>query len=392
MKKYLSILFALVLVLSLSLVTAVPAGASTTTITLVSSTATQTAGYTTSNPSADPLNPSLYSVPGWTSAVAVSSVPGVWASLAGATWVSTTPSYSGNDGNYLPDSWRLFKAEFTIPTGAIVTSASIELTADNAFELYFNGTSIASTFPPDTVFGSAPGPPYSFPRVPPYPFQQLYGPYTFTPVVGTNTLMFAVRNWDNTGAPNNPTGLLYKAVIEYALPEIEKELLEGPEEIGIYLPEATKYIFEIAYSNPDPTTPVRIIDTVPAEFEILSVVPSDGTAIFFDTSRGRGNSANRIEWDLPAGTSSATLTVEIQTVESPGKGHRATVFKPTSCGPLPLNDGAIAYEVDEDGNLVLVEVVDPDTGAVTLVPVVIVGPSNALEVQAIAGTKPCEEG
>ncbi len=67
------------------------------------------------------------------------------------------------------------------------------------------------------------------------------------------------------------------------------------------------------------------------------------------------------------------------------------VFKPTSCGPLPINNGATAFEVDENGDLVLVEVVDPDTGEVTLEPVVIVGPSNSLGVEAIAGEKPCEE-
>jgi len=100
--------------------------------------------------------------------------------------------------------------------------------------------------------------------------------------------------------------------------------------------------------------------------------------------------ANRIEWDVPTGTN--TLTVTIQTVLSPGKGHRVDVFKPTSCGLLPLNDGAIAYEVDEFGNLVLVEVVDPVTGEITLEPVVIVGPSNSLVVEAVEGAKPCEEG
>jgi len=43
--------------------------------------------------------------------------------------------------------------------------------------------------------------------------------------------------------------------------------------------------------------------------------------------------------------------------------------------------------------LVLVEVVDPDTGEITLQPVVIVGPSNALVVEAVASlAKPCEVG
>ena len=63
----------------------------------------------------------------------------------------------------------------------------------------------------------------------------------------------------------------------------------------------------------------------------------------------------------------------------------------TSCGPLPINNGATAFEVNDDGSLVLVEVTDPNTGEVTLEPVVVVGPSNSLEVEAVAGAKPCEE-
>jgi len=168
--------------------------------------------------------------------------------------------------------------------------------------------------------------------------------------------------------------------------QLVKELLEGPEQIGIYLPDPTLYVFEITYTGPD----ALVVDTVPAEFEILSLETSAGNAIFFDTSKGRGNSANRIEWFVLAGSN--TLTVTIQTVPSPGKGHKeGTVFKPTSCGPLPINDGATAFEVDENGELVLVEVVDPATGELTLERVVIVGPSNFLEVEAVDGAKPCVE-
>lgn len=168
--------------------------------------------------------------------------------------------------------------------------------------------------------------------------------------------------------------------------KIEKELLYGPEEIGIYLPEPTQYRFEVAYSGPA----ALVEDTVPAEFEILELIPSNGTALFFETSKGKGNSANRIQWNVPEGSN--TLTVWIQTVASPGKGHTVSVFKPTSCGPLPINDGATAFEVDpEAGEVVLVEVVDPETGEITLQRVVIVGPSNSLEVEAVAGAKPCEE-
>jgi cysteine-rich repeat protein len=136
-----------------------------------------------------------------------------------------------------------------------------------------------------------------------------------------------------------------------------KELLEGPEQIGIYLPTATVFVFEITYLGPA----ALVGDTVPAEFEIVEVVASDGTAIFFQTGQS-GKSATKIEWEVPAGLN--TLTVTIQTRPSPGKGHKEPVFKPTSCGPLPLNDGATATTV---------------------------GTSNALVVEAVEGAKPCVE-
>ena len=173
---------------------------------------------------------------------------------------------------------------------------------------------------------------------------------------------------------------------------LKKQLLEGPEEIGIALPEPTRYVFEITYSNPEPDVPVRVTDTVPAEFEILELDATAGNAIFFNTSNGRGNSADRIEWDLPVGTTSASVTVTIQTVASPGRGHKNPTFKPVSCGQLVLNDGATAFEVDpETGEIVHVEVLAPDTGEVTVEPVVIVGPSNSLAVLAVEGAKPCED-
>lgn len=173
---------------------------------------------------------------------------------------------------------------------------------------------------------------------------------------------------------------------------LEKQLLEGPKEIGIALPEPTRYVFEITYSNPEPGVPVRVTDTVPAEFEILELEATAGNALFFNTSHGRGNSADRIEWDLPVGTASASMTVTIQTVASPGRGHRNPTFKPVSCGLLVVNDGAMAFEVNpETGEIVHVEVVAPDTGEVTLEPVVIVGPSNSLAVTAVEGAKRCED-
>jgi len=173
---------------------------------------------------------------------------------------------------------------------------------------------------------------------------------------------------------------------------ISKELHEGPGQIGISLPETTQYVFEIYFGNGDPgenTTPVRIIDTVPAEFEVVSVSP-DEHARFFPTGKS-GKSATRIEWDLDENNfdTGASLMVVIETRASPGRGHKADVFKPTSCGPLPINNGATAFEVDPATGE-LVKVWNAETEQYE--PVVYAGPSNALVVEAIDGAKLCEEG
>jgi len=166
-------------------------------------------------------------------------------------------------------------------------------------------------------------------------------------------------------------------------PQIEKILFSGPEEIGIYLQQPTQYVYTIEYAGPA----ALVIDTVPAEFEVLSVVPSNGDAIFFETGKGQGKSSTKIEWDVPVGINTLTVTIETVQSKSQGKvdGVKVTVYKPTSCGPLSINDGATPFEVDEQGNLVL----DPP---ITGVPIPLTETSNSLEVEGIEGSKPCSEG
>ncbi len=172
----------------------------------------------------------------WANAVPITTLPDPWVKPDwGAKWVSTTADFSGADNDYKGDAWRLFKDEFNIPAGATINSASIQLTADNTFEVYSNGVQIASTLPSDTVYGAAPSNP-PWPRTPPYPFQSANGPYDFTnsATAGTNTLMFVVRNWDS-GNNSNPTGLIYKAVIQYALDtQAPVVTITSPADNGIY--------------------------------------------------------------------------------------------------------------------------------------------------------------
>ncbi|MHB8104587.1 MAG: hypothetical protein ACYDG5_03495, partial [Dehalococcoidales bacterium] len=117
---------------------------------------------------------------------------------------------------------RLMRDQFTIPAGANITSATIRIASDNAFELYLNGTFIDSTAtwgPDTTVYGPSPEP---VDNETPFQFSVIY---TITPQIGVNTLVFVVRNWDNLGNWN-PTGLLYSASITY-------ESTSGPPPVSV---------------------------------------------------------------------------------------------------------------------------------------------------------------
>jgi hypothetical protein len=214
-KKLGLVTLALVLAGITTLLCTTPAMAdSPITITLLSGDTTQTAGYTYNNPVADPLNPSLYSSGGvWYDAPVVIDQPGVWVQSPPAQWVSSTAEDSGTEDGSTLDSWRLFQDQFTIPTGATIISADVNvIAADNAFELYLNGILIDSTDtwnPTATVYDPSPEPVDNE-----IPFQHSVS-YTITPQIGVNTLTFVVRNWDNLGSWN-PTGLLYSASIIYA--------------------------------------------------------------------------------------------------------------------------------------------------------------------------------
>lgn len=195
------------------------------TITLVSNANTQTAGYTESNPggAALSLQATLYSAGSFVMATGTeqSSSP-VWInpsvdsnfSGSGAIWISTSPLWPGNasstEGSASNNQWRLFEKTFVLPANATVTSATIHFAADNAAAVYLNGNTspIATTNATTTeaVYGDEPSVPNNAGVV----FSS-----SFNPMPGVNTLDFVVRNW--TGSSQNPTGLLYKAVVDYCV-------------------------------------------------------------------------------------------------------------------------------------------------------------------------------
>ena len=209
---------------------------------------TKQAGWTTTDPILDPLNPNSYSGMGsWSDAFLVTPHSAWYPPFDPSKWVSTASSLESACGN--GDSWRLFKAEFNIPTGAIIIPAQLWMTADNAVAAYFNDKSheVGTT---TNVYGASPSPQ-------PWYFANLYGPFNFIPVEGTNTLYFVVRNW-GIGS-HNPVGLLYSAKIEYTMP------LEVPVDIK-----------PTSCPNPINTksngvTPVAILGTL--DFDVTQIDP-----------------------------------------------------------------------------------------------------------------------
>ncbi len=171
---------------------------------LTSDTGTQFKGLTTTNPAG--LSTDVLFAGGTSSAVVADSdgFPGAWDTaeadpdVAGASWVNnsatppTNPAGAGGDGTV--DSWRLFSESFTIPADATISSAVLHLSADNSVEAFLDNTSVGTALSYTTVEDIA---------------------LTLTP--GTHELEFVVKNDAYTGA-TNPTGLIYKAVVNYCIP------------------------------------------------------------------------------------------------------------------------------------------------------------------------------
>ena len=165
-----------------------------------------------------------------------------------------------------------------------------------------------------------------------------------------------------------------------AATDIVKGQIAGPEEVGIYDVGPTGIMFEITYNGPA----TLIVDKVPAEFEVTACTPADldSACVYYLDGNPQGpkakrNSATIIEWSIPA-PGTYTLEVAMETRVSSGN-KKSVVYKPTSCGDMPINLGATAYEVDEYGEPVL-------DGDLNMIPLVT---SNIPMVQAVAGTKPC---
>jgi hypothetical protein len=212
---------------SFGLVTPIASAATVcSTINLNSGTGTQTAGFTSTNPmsSSVSLLPATYSLGAFASASATQTNIPPWIDPAtdvnyastSAVWVSSAPFWPGNvsstESISTSDQWRLFRDSFTLPAGAVVTSANLWYSADNAASVYLNasGTPISTTnVVTEGVFGPVPASNLTN-------YAQVFTT-AFTPVAGSNTIDFVLRNWNASASTTNPTGLLYSATVNYCV-------------------------------------------------------------------------------------------------------------------------------------------------------------------------------
>ncbi len=115
-------------------------------------------------------------------------------------------------------------------------------------------------------------------------------------------------------------------------------------------------------------SPAIVEDTVPAEWEVISIESiTDGDCTFESAGKKADKSATKITC---AETSNMVILVSVETRESPAtknNPNKDAKFKPTSCGPFPLNDGAVAY-ASLDNEKILV---DDGQGIGILIPIVI---------------------
>lgn len=191
-------------------------------VTLVSGTDTQFKNLTLSDPGVS-SDDSLFTLgtPGASVLTGPDGYSGAWDAaaadpdVAGAIWVNNTataptPGGGGDGQDGSVNVWRLFSHAFTIPTSAVISSSMLHVAADNSVGAFLDNSFV----------GSAPG----FLAV---------NDITLSPNPGLHELEFVVKN-DAYGAIN-PTGLLYKAVVNYCVPPTPLSCPAAPSIAAKYL-------------------------------------------------------------------------------------------------------------------------------------------------------------
>jgi hypothetical protein len=137
---------------------------------------------------------------------------GVWLSVPGAHWIYKTQNVTEDEAN-LGTEVITFTDSFELPSSASVITATLQITADNAFRVWLNGEFIGTH---GTMFA--------------YPWGAGDGtegtlwPYAVTPTPGANVLLIEMLNHGTmTGEVpeppltpwESPSGLIYRLDISF---------------------------------------------------------------------------------------------------------------------------------------------------------------------------------
>jgi len=114
----------------------------------------------------------------------------------------------------------------------------------------------------------------------------------------------------------------------------EKHIVDDCENIQIKQQATTNCTFHLTYSG----DPAIILDSVPAEWRVIGFFDGEGNCDISDKKGKKMRGATKIVCD--ATSDDVDLVVHIATVRTPNDKW----FKPTFCGELPLNDGAVALD------------------------------------------------
>ena len=198
---------------------------------------------------------------------------------------------------------------------------------------------------------------------------------------GEGDFIFRLMDWGALAANSDIYLVTNCSELE---PGLTKELTSGPNVDGdsetdvvvpLGEPATTPYDFTITYV-PGEEEGALVVVTVPAEWDVIKIEDDDtglplacGASTSFDVNAldgtdvdvfrgGKSGKSCRsdtdIEWKPDPNEDVSTLLVDVTTRINPGHGKRQIEFySPTSCGPLFLNDGAVAFELDAQMNLVL---------------------------------------
>lgn len=141
--------------------------------------------------------------------------------------------------------------------------------------------------------------------------------------------VYVSAEWENGSA------FLYACRVNISSPtvKIEKQLFSGPETVKVG--EKAQWTLRILLENNGRTNCYQIVDTIPAELEVVNTNPSKGIVNVQKNGKGKMGST-RLLWSVSLNNSeNAFLDITISTTQNPAGKQEFT-----SPGYYCLNDGA----------------------------------------------------